>query len=190
MLRPIRRAALLGCAFALLTGCFSTEPPLRIRYFRPATVASGIQPIDDAPAVRLMPIDAARELGVEMLWTTSPVEVGFDEANQWAAPPSDLVRAALVRTLHGPAGIPPLEHGEPAVTIYLDRFGGDQPAGTAVVRWHATLRDVNGIVRQRTFDATTPLSDDSPASLATAIGTSLQRAADRTAAWIGGGDAR
>lgn len=190
MTRACPRLLPLGCVVALAAGCLSSEPPLSIRYFRPAAVDAGIQPIDDAPAVRIEVVDAARELGVAMLWTTSAVEVGFDESNQWAAPPADLVRDALVRTVHGVAGIPPLEHGHPSVSIYVDRFGGDQPANAGVVSWHATFRDVTGAVRTRTFVSTTSLADDRPESLATAIGESLQRAADKTAAWIGGGDAR
>lgn len=108
--RRISRGALLMALAATLPslGCaaFSKSTPLEIRYFTPEVEAPGAhlsEPPAGAPtlSLRLGRVVGGPELGQEMAWRDSPLEVGFYDNSRWTERPEAFVARALNRALFG-----------------------------------------------------------------------------------------
>jgi ABC-type uncharacterized transport system auxiliary subunit len=113
MNRPLWRIAggvlLMALVGTLSTpGCaaFSKSTPLEIRYFTPEDEPPGPQSSQSsagAPvaALRLGRAMGGPELGEEIAWRDSPVEVGFYDNSRWTERPEAYVSRALDRALFG-----------------------------------------------------------------------------------------
>jgi ABC-type uncharacterized transport system auxiliary subunit len=108
--RRSSRGALLAALVVTLPslGCaaFSKSTPLEIRYFTPEIEPPGAQhsqaPTDPATAsLRLGRVVGGPELGEEMQWRESPLEVGFYDNTRWTERPEAYVSRALNRALFG-----------------------------------------------------------------------------------------
>jgi ABC-type uncharacterized transport system auxiliary subunit len=108
--RRSSRGALLAALVVTLPslGCaaFSKSTPLEIRYFTPEIEPPGAQhsqaPTDPATAsLRLGRVVGGPELGEEMQWRESPLEVGFYDNTRWTERPEAYVSRALSRALFG-----------------------------------------------------------------------------------------
>jgi ABC-type uncharacterized transport system auxiliary subunit len=92
--------SMLGCA------ALSKSTPLEIRYFTPEGEPPGpqsSQPSAGAPtaSLRLGRVVGGPELGTEIAWRDSPMEVGFYENSRWTERPEAYVARALDRALFG-----------------------------------------------------------------------------------------
>ena len=113
MSRPrwrISRGALLTALAGTLTlGCaaLSKSTPLEIRYFTPEAEPAGPQLSQPAAAgaptasLRLGRVVGGPELGEEIAWRESPMEVGFYDDSRWTERPEAYVARALDRALFG-----------------------------------------------------------------------------------------
>jgi ABC-type uncharacterized transport system auxiliary subunit len=99
-------AALVGTLPSLGCAAFSKSTPLEIRYFTPEIESPGAylsQPPAGAPtlSLRLGRVVGGPELGEEMAWRDSPLEVGFYDNSRWTERPEAYVSRALDRALFG-----------------------------------------------------------------------------------------
>jgi ABC-type uncharacterized transport system auxiliary subunit len=113
MSRPrwrISRGALLTALAGTLTlGCaaLSKSTPLEIRYFTPEAEPAEAQISQPAAAgaptasLRLGRVVGGPELGEEIAWRESPMEVGFYDDSRWTERPEAYVARALDRALFG-----------------------------------------------------------------------------------------
>jgi hypothetical protein len=113
MNRPLwrisREALLMTLVGTLSTpGCaaLSKSTPLEIRYFTPEVELAGAQ-LSQAPAraptvsLRLGRVVGGPELGEEITWRDSAMEVGFYDQSRWTERPEAYVARALDRALFG-----------------------------------------------------------------------------------------
>jgi ABC-type uncharacterized transport system auxiliary subunit len=98
--------ALVGALSTLGCAAFSKSAPLEIRYFTPEAEPVGTQ-LSQAPAgaptasLRLGRVVGGPDLGEEIAWRDSPLEVGFYDDNRWTERPEAYVARALNRALFG-----------------------------------------------------------------------------------------
>jgi ABC-type uncharacterized transport system auxiliary subunit len=98
--------ALVGTLSTLGCAALSKSTPLEIRYFTPEVEPAGAQ-LSPAPAgaptvsLRLGRVVGGPELGEEIAWRDSPMEVGFYENSRWTERPEAYVARALDRALFG-----------------------------------------------------------------------------------------
>ncbi len=98
--------ALLGTLSPLGCAALSKSTPLEIRYFTPEAEPVGAQ-LSQAPAgahtvsLRLGRVVGGPELGEEIAWRDSPIEVGFYDDSRWTERPEAYVARALDRALFG-----------------------------------------------------------------------------------------
>jgi uncharacterized lipoprotein YmbA len=100
--------ALVGTLSTAGCAAFSKSTPLEIRYFTPEAAAEPpraqlSEPAAGAPtvALRLGRVVGGPELGEEIAWRESPMEVGFYDNSRWTERPEAYVARALDRALFG-----------------------------------------------------------------------------------------
>jgi hypothetical protein len=100
------RMALVGTLSTLGCAALSKSTPLEIRYFTPEFEPPGAQLSQPPPgahtvSLRLGRVVGGPELGQEIAWRDSPIEVGFYDDSRWTERPEAYVARALDRALFG-----------------------------------------------------------------------------------------
>lgn len=188
------RRAFLGLVF--LTGCALTNKatPLEPRYFSielPAASRAEQGPMTSADDVlsglRLGRIKAASNLKEEIVYRTSPYEVGFYPEKRWSERPETYLRRSLVRSIFEVHGVRQALSGvTPVLDVELVSFEeirGDKPA--ARVELMAALHDDAVVRMEHTFLIEKPLpagqDPADPLVLARAMGEALHDAVEQLA---------
>lgn len=177
---------LLATIALSLDGCLSkTELPTP-RTFRPVrpAAASPAAPGDGVPLLHLRDVSAASHLHEPVCWATADDEVGAYDDRLWTESPADYVEEALGRQLFD-AGRARRSTGAAApslavrVVAFEERLGPTHEA-RVVLRLLLSHRTGDALV-EREVTARAPLADDSPATLAVAMGVALEAAAREVA---------
>lgn len=181
------------CALVLMlvaqsSACISPAPPPITRFYAPplAETSDGaaVHPVNNARALRLLPVRSAAQLREPMAWSSAGAERGQREYARWSERPAVyaeralraalLARPDLVRTeaLDGPQLGVELQHFE-------ERRG---PTAQAVVVLWASLSTPEGrLLLDQRFEEVRTLQERSPSpeALALALGAALDQAVAR-----------
>jgi ABC-type uncharacterized transport system auxiliary subunit len=129
----------LGCA------ALSKSTPLEIRYFTPEAEPAGAQ-LSQAPAgastvsLRLGRVVGGPELGEEIAWRDSPIEVGFYDNCRWTERPEAYVARALDRALFGSGRLRHVVAGSaPVLDVRVLAFEEVRPQSDGPRRARVTL---------------------------------------------------
>lgn len=165
----------LAALCLLVMACsLAPDPAPTPRYFAPAAPDPLPAAAPEAAPLVLRKVTAARHLGERIAWRSSDVEYGYYELLRWTAMPSDYLEGSLERVLfQGGRFERASRSGVPVLSVRLERFEelrgserGVSLAFTAVLEGAA-----GGVVLDRRFEGTGPLSGDDPAGIARALGT-------------------
>lgn len=187
MIRCIAIALLLpGCA------ALSKSKPLDVRFFTPE---AELPPAAAAPAqgaaLRLGRVSAGPELGEEIAWRDSPVEVGFYDDSRWTDRPDAYVRRALERALFQDRGLRHVLSGPaPVLDVRVVAFEelraqGKGP-GRARVTLAALLHDERSALHERSYTQEVELASGRIEDLVQGIGRAMRQAAEQVAAQVAG----
>lgn len=158
----------------------------------PATVPSGIAPIDQAQSVSVgLPVVPGALQTVRIPVTVSDTAIQYVRGGQWSEQPARLFQRLLADNIaaRGIAVIDPRSSGQfggRQLTGQLQAFGVDTRGATptAHVRYDATLRAADGI-RQRRFEQQVPIASVDGAIAAEALNRAANRIAADIATWLG-----
>lgn len=172
-------------AFAILLlavgGCalFGKSEPLSVRYFTPASEASGPSGAGSGIALRLGRVDAGAHLRERIAYRASAHELGYYETRRWTERPEAYLRRELARVLFEQAGAAHVLSGPaPTLEVELLEFAELRaPSHAARVRLRAVVSDGRTALLERTFTAEQRVADDdSFESVVDAMGKALASA--------------
>lgn len=187
-LGPASRRSRIGIAVLLLgatASCLSGPDEVKfVRFFRPENDA----PAEAPAASQRVPlvvrrIAAAGHLREPIAWVKDRIEIGHYEELRWSETPQRFVERALDEALFVRRGIVEGSGGD-SIDVEVTAF---EQVFDEVIHARVALRVVlegrQGRLR-REFAHDEPIADDSPESLARAMGRAMSACVEETAEWI------
>lgn len=175
--RPFAGARPLSLAALLLLGasaCLSPREPATPRWFHPALPAvTAAAAASDAPALRLRPVTASRQLGLQISWRSSDVEFGSYDQLRWTETPAAVMEAGLTGALFETGALRRTSRTKAnTLSVTLRRFDQQlKPALSAQVELVVLLEnDAGDALLDATYAGQSALSSDDPQELARALG--------------------
>lgn len=177
-------------AALVLAGCslVNKAEPLDITYYEPAPPAA--RPERTAPPgqpveLRLDRVVSAEHLASRIAYRENGVQIGFYEEQRWAERPEAYLRRALSRALYSDRGLVQAVSGaRPALEAELLAFEEvrDRRSVRARVSIQFVLRDGPRVIASDIVTIERPVSDQTGAALAHALGAGLEAAASEVGA--------
>jgi ABC-type uncharacterized transport system auxiliary subunit len=183
--------ALVPMLSMLACAALSKSTPLEIRYFTPEAEPAGAQ-LSETPAVaptvslRLGRVVGGPELGEEIAWRDSPMEVGFYDNSRWTERPEAYVARALDRALFGSGRLRHVLAGPaPVLDVRVLAFEEVRPQSGGPRRARVTLSvllhdERNALLEQR-FTQEVEVQGGKIEQLVQGLGLAMQRAVEQVA---------
>jgi len=174
----------IGCISVLGTGCSLNQPYPAKDTFVLRGGEIGRAPVTLSESVRVEPVRIAPPYdGRSLVYRTGDVSVRRDYYNVFIAPPEDMATAELIRML-SESGVFKEVSGvasasgaevilETTVTdLYADERDAQKPVAVCRMKFRRLKNDAGGmvVVSDQTFDATVPISSNTGAGIAAALG--------------------
>lgn len=193
----VRSLLSAGGACLLLAGCvsFGSEaPPQLLTLTSNATPAAGAMAsasVTDAIVVDVPSVERTLDQ-VRVPVQVSDSAIAYVKDAVWADKPARLFRTVLAETLAAGSGrlvLDQVETGAERSTMLsgqLHRFGYDEDAQAAIVRFDAVVRKPGSPLRKQRFEASVPVATVDAVTVGAALNQAANTVAAQVAAWTVG----
>ncbi len=197
MAAHIRTLLPAGAACLLLAGCVSfgaKAPPQLLTLTSSATPSAGSMAsasVTDAIVVDVPTVERTLDQ-VRVPVQVSDSAIAYVKDAIWADKPARLFRTVLAETLAAKSGrlvLDQVETGAERSTMLsgqLHRFGYDEDARVAIVRFDAVVRKPGSPLRKQRFEASVPVTVVDAVTVGAALNQAANSVAAQVAAWTVG----
>lgn len=197
MTATVRSLLSAGAACALLAGCvsFGSEaPPQLLTLTSSATPSAGAMAsasVTDAIVVDVPSVERTLDQ-IRVPVQVSDSAIAYVKDAVWADKPARLFRTVLAETLAARSGrlvLDQVETGAERSTMLsgqLHRFGYDEDARAAIVRFDAVVRKPGSPLRKQRFEARIPVATVDAVTVGAALNQAANTVAAEVAAWTVG----
>lgn len=193
----VRSLLFAGGACLLLAGCvsFGSEAPPQLLTLTsnatPAAGATASASVTDAIVVDVPSVERTLDQ-VRVPVQVSDSAIAYVKDAVWADKPARLFRTVLAETLAAGSGrlvLDQVETGAERSTMLsgqLHRFGYDEDARAAIVRFDAVVRKPGSPLRKQRFEASVPVATVDAVTVGAALNQAANTVAAQVAAWTVG----
>lgn len=193
----VRSLLSAGGACLLLAGCvsFGSEAPPQLLTLTsnatPAAGATASASVTDAIVVDVPSVERTLDQ-VRVPVQVSDSAIAYVKDAVWADKPARLFRTVLAETLAAGSGrlvLDQVETGAERSTMLsgqLHRFGYDEDARAAIVRFDAVVRKPGSPLRKQRFEASVPVATVDAVTVGAALNQAANTVAAQVAAWTVG----
>lgn len=197
MTATVRSLLSAGAVCALLAGCvsFGSEaPPQLLTLTSSATPSAGAMAsasVTDAIVVDVPSVERTLDQ-IRVPVQVSDSAIAYVKDAVWADKPARLFRTVLAETLAARSGrlvLDQVETGAERSTMLsgqLHRFGYDEDARAAIVRFDAVVRKPGSPLRKQRFEARIPVATVDAVTVGAALNQAANTVAAEVAAWTVG----